>query len=31
MMDTDCVLSEVQVDNEETSDGLKVPIKHDKL
>jgi len=31
MVDTDCVLSEVRVDNEETADGLKVTIKHDKL
>lgn len=31
MMDPDCVLSEVRVDNEETTDGLKVTTKHDKL
>ena len=31
MMSTDSVLYEVQVDNEETAEDLKVTIKHDKL
>jgi hypothetical protein len=31
MMGTDSVLYEVQVDNEETAEDLKVTIKHDKL
>jgi hypothetical protein len=31
MMYPDCVLSEVRVYNEETTDGLKGTIKHDKL
>jgi hypothetical protein len=31
MMVTDSFLSEVRVDDEETADGLKVTIKHDKL